>query len=292
MQADVATELMPAEPPALVPAAVVSALAVAAVLASILVAWRLACRRRAGTPGLDWRPHPPVPWEGVDVAVVLALYLASVGMVGAGLPTDPSLPQLLAANLATLALTTVGAVLLLRGRGADWRALGWSFGPAGWLGEFRLAVGGLALVLAPLLALASLLDRIVPYRHPLVDLLMADRSPATLAIVFVSAVVAAPIAEEFFFRRVLQGWLETRLPWSDAAAAVVASAACFAAAHAGQGLAYVPLFLLGLVLGHIARRTGSIVACTLLHALFNAVSVAIVLVTTQPATGAAPLPGS
>lgn len=283
MQVDATHEVIPVGPPALVPAAVVSGLAVAAVLASILVAWRLARRWRAGTPCLDWRPHAPVPWEGVDVAVVLALYLASVGVVGAWLPTGSSLPQLLVANLATLALTTVGAVLLLRGRGADWRALGWSFGPAGWPGEMQLAVGGLALVLAPLLGLASLLDRIVPYRHPLVDLLMADRSPTTLAIVFVSAVVAAPIAEEFFFRRVLQGWLETRLPWSDAAAAVVASAACFAAAHAGQGLAYVPLFVLGLVLGHIARRTGSIVACTLLHALFNAVSVAIVLLTTQPA---------
>jgi membrane protease YdiL (CAAX protease family) len=43
------------------------------------------------------------------------------------------------------------------------------------------------------------------------------------------------------------------------------------------GLAFVPLFPLGLVLGFIARRTGSIVPCILLHALFNAVSVGLLL---------------
>jgi membrane protease YdiL (CAAX protease family) len=55
------------------------------------------------------------------------------------------------------------------------------------------------------------------------------------------------------------------------------SAAAFALAHRGQGLAYLPLFPLGLVLGLIAGRTGSIVPCILLHAMFNAVSVALLL---------------
>jgi membrane protease YdiL (CAAX protease family) len=85
------------------------------------------------------------------------------------------------------------------------------------------------------------------------------------------------VAEEFFFRRVLQGWLERRLP--DGWTAVVLSAAAFALAHQGQGLAYVPLFPFGLVLGLIARQTGSIVACILVHALFNAISVGILLAT-------------
>ena len=136
----------------------------------------------------------------------------------------------------------------------------------------------LGLVVAPLLGLAGLLDQIVPYRHPLVDLLAERRDAVALAVVIGSAVVAAPVAEEFFFRRVLQGWLERRLP-DAGGTAVVLSAVAFALAHQGQGLAYVPLFPFGIVLGLIARQTGSIVACVLVHALFNAVSVGILLLT-------------
>jgi hypothetical protein len=84
------------------------------------------------------------------------------------------------------------------------------------------------------------------------------------------AVVAAPVAEEFFFRRLPQGWLEKILPQADGTWAIGISAAAFALAHQGQGLAYVPLFPLGIVLGFLAHRTGSIVPCILLHALFNA----------------------
>jgi membrane protease YdiL (CAAX protease family) len=137
----------------------------------------------------------------------------------------------------------------------------------------------LALVLAPLLGIAALLDRIVPYRHPVVDYLQTTRDPLAVALVVLSAVVVAPLAEEFFFRRVLQGWLESRLPEADGAAAVGLSAAAFAAAHTGHGLAAAPLFLLGVVLGIVARRTGSLVPCVILHAAFNAVGVGLILVT-------------
>jgi membrane protease YdiL (CAAX protease family) len=44
----------------------------------------------------------------------------------------------------------------------------------------------------------------------------------------------------------------------------------------------VPLFPLGLVMGFIARRTGSIVPCIMLHSLFNAVSVGILLASPTP----------
>ena len=67
--------------------------------------------------------------------------------------------------------------------------------------------------------------------------------------------------------------------------AVALSAIAFASAHAGQGLAFLPLFPLALVLGLIAERTGSIVPSVLLHAMFNAVSVFILLA--QPGRGAA-----
>jgi membrane protease YdiL (CAAX protease family) len=50
-------------------------------------------------------------------------------------------------------------------------------------------------------------------------------------------------------------------------------------------LAFLPLFPLALVLGLVAERTGSIVPCVFLHAMFNAVSVFLLLA--QPGRGAA-----
>lgn len=45
--------------------------------------------------------------------------------------------------------------------------------------------------------------------HPITQFLRAGReSPAILWVAFFSAVLAAPVAEEFFYRLILQGWLE------------------------------------------------------------------------------------
>ncbi|NBX29812.1 CPBP family intramembrane metalloprotease [bacterium] len=251
------------------------ALAAGAVAASAWVATLVWARWRRGERLVAWRPHDPVPWTGADVATVLLAYLLAAGL-GQELVGEPaSIVRRLAVNSGALAAAVAFGVAALRARGATWDAVGFR---GRWPDDFRLAAAALGLLVAPLLGLAGLLDRLVPYRHPLVDLLAERRDPIALAVVIGSAVVAAPVAEEFFFRRVLQGWLERRLPdggWT----AVVLSATVFALAHQGQGLAYVPLFPFGLVLGAIARQTGSIAACILVHALFNAISVGILLAT-------------
>ena len=121
---------------------------------------------------------------------------------------------------------------------------------------------------------ATFLDQfVVSYRHPVIDFLAADGSGYAVGLVLVSAVVAAPIAEEFFFRKVLQGWLETRL--GDRA--VVVSAVAFGLAHFGHGLGWVPLIGFGLATGYLARQRGTIVPCIVVHALFNSVSVGLLL---------------
>ena len=86
--------------------------------------------------------------------------------------------------------------------------------------------------------------------------------------------VAAPIAEEFFFRRILQGWLEIKYgDW-----AIVVSAFCFGLAHLGHGLGWVPLIGFGLAAGYLARRRGTILPSIVLHSLFNALSVVLLVV--------------
>jgi membrane protease YdiL (CAAX protease family) len=255
------------------------ALAVCGFGASLAVAWLIARRARRGLPAVDVRPHAPVSWNGADVAAAILSFLGFQVLAAEIMPADVSLQWRLAAgSIAMLAATAVTATHLLL-RGAGWLSLG--FGPVRLRDDVGLAMAGLVLLLAPLLGLAAVLDRFVPYRHAIVDFLNAHRDPLSIGLVVFAAVVAAPIAEEFLFRRVLQGWLERSLepdqPRWGGGIAIGLSSLAFAAAHVGQGMAWVPLFFFGLVVGYLARQTGSIVPGIILHGLFNAVSVALVV---------------
>lgn len=258
-------------------------LAAAALAACGWAAARIVARVRAGRPAVDWRPHGPVAWNGGDVAFVALVYVACQILAASLLPRPPTIPGQLAATVAGMLAATVLSIGLLRRSAGSPAALGIDLGRLG--DDTRLAIEWLSLIVPPLLVLAAAVDRIVPYRHPIIDFLSAHRGPAAILMVVASAVIAAPIAEEFLFRRVLQGWLEKRLdgavasafPSRGAVLAIVLSAAAFAAAHVGQGMGWVPLWFFGLVTGYLARQTGSIVPGVILHALFNAVSVVLVL---------------
>lgn len=254
-----------------------AAVAVAAFLAALGAMLRRVWR---GEPVVAARPHGDVPWQGGDVLVVVLGGIAAAQVVGSWIGDDPSLEVRLAGGMLVMSAAAMIAIGWLVCRGATAIDLGFVEGCLG--SDIRLAGAGLALVLAPLLAVAALLDGLVPYEHPVVTFLAARRDPWAVGLVLATALLAAPLTEELLFRRVLQGWLEKRLPGVDGAAAIAISAATFALAHVGQGLAYVPLFPLGLVLGFIARRTGSIVPCILLHTLFNGVSVTLLLAGPTP----------
>ena len=268
---------LPDSPAWLVWATAVAGAAFLAVAAGILR------RLRRGEPVIKPRPQRPVPWDGGDVLVVVGFALAIATLIGGLVGKDPPMDRSLTAALGLMSLAGIAAIGWLTLRGANGSDLG--FAGAGLGPDLRLATAGLGLVLVPLLALASALNQLVPYKHDVVDFLTLRRDPLAVGLVIATAVVAAPLVEELFFRRILQGWLEKRLPEADGALAIGISAAAFALAHQGQGLAFVPLFPLGLVLGFMARQTGSIVPCILLHALFNAVSVGLLL-TTPPAVPA------
>jgi len=242
-------------------------------------------RRRLsrGEPLVAERPHARVPWEASDVALVVVVYLMGATLMASASPEPRPLVDRLVGNVVLSLGTMLAAIAWLRFRGADWPALGF---PGGRLRD-DLAIAGraLGLVVFPLLMLAAALNALMQYEHPIVDFLDSNHGSAAAALVVISAVVVAPLTEEFFFRRVLQGWLEKHFA-DEAGVAVALPAIAFASAHAGQGLAFLPLFPLALVLGLIAERTGSIVPSVLLHAMFNAVSVFLLLA--QPGRGPAP----
>jgi membrane protease YdiL (CAAX protease family) len=261
------------------PQALVLVSALVGFLWSAAFVWR---RRSRGEPLVAERPHPRVTWEAGDVALVVVGYLLAASLMAGRAPESRPLVDRLVGNAVLSLGTMLAGIAWLRFRGADWPALGFPGGRV--RDDLALAVRALGLVVLPLLMAAAALNAIVKYDHPIVNFLDGRRDLVAAAVVVVSAVIVAPLTEEFFFRRVLQGWLEKHFA-DEAGVAVALSAIAFASAHAGQGLAFLPLFPLALVLGLLVERTGSIVPSVLLHALFNAVSVFLLLA--QSAAGAA-----
>jgi membrane protease YdiL (CAAX protease family) len=89
-------------------------------------------------------------------------------------------------------------------------------------------------------------------------------------VLVVALVVAAPLAEEIFFRGVVyNAWLREYGPWR----ALIGSALLFALIH---GLfAFAPVFALGIALVAVYRYTGSLAGSIALHATFNGISLTL-----------------
>jgi hypothetical protein len=85
--------------------------------------------------------------------------------------------------------------------------------------------------------------------------------------------IVAPVVEEFVFRGVVYRSFAAHISpgWAN-----VVQAALFSALHLNPKAA-VLLFVLGLVLGTLARRSGSLLAPMIMHAMFNLVAALILL---------------
>lgn len=103
--------------------------------------------------------------------------------------------------------------------------------------------------------------------------LVNAESPALLIGMIVLATVTAPITEELIFRAGFFRYTRTRLPrW----AALLVPACLFAALH--QSLStFAPLVALAIVFSLAYERTGRIGTTMVAHGLFNAHTVAIIL---------------
>jgi membrane protease YdiL (CAAX protease family) len=101
----------------------------------------------------------------------------------------------------------------------------------------------------------------------------ALHAPDTTLASLLVAIVVAPVCEEIFFRGFLLPGLARAMPvW----VALVTSALVFGLAHADLG-SFVPLVVIGLVVGVLRWRTGSLWPGIALHALNNAVAAVYIL---------------
>ncbi len=127
---------------------------------------------------------------------------------------------------------------------------------------------GLALLFAYIFKATDLTTKV----HPVLTY-MTDFSPPWRMLAILQAVILAPLAEEVFFRGVLQSFFRQQL--GSPRIAILLASAVFAAVHINQPQAIPSLLALSLALGYNYERTGRLTSPILIHAIFNAVNVAV-----------------
>lgn len=130
---------------------------------------------------------------------------------------------------------------------------------------------GVAVVIALLLMLTVAVTWYVfqvPNGSAAAHSLFSNGTAATLLLMWPAGVVIAPVSEELMFRGFLfRGWEKT---WLGAGGTIVLTAALWALLHTNKnwlGVAFI--FVAGLFLGWMRRRSGSTILTILLHVTSN-----------------------
>jgi len=237
----------------------------------------------------DMRPFPGVRWGPLDLAIGVGGVLVMFFLLGTLiiLPVTETYGEKSAEGLASQAVTVmlwdVGMVLfvywLARRRGSGWRDLGFrapfshqAVRPRDpWMKLARTCVAAyvasvaIVNVYAVLIRSLGLDEELLPGQQ-----LGNETFDYTLvvALMGLAVVVAAPVAEEVFFRGFLYGGLRQRFALPVAA---LLSGSLFSLAHGDPGLV-LPFTLVGAVLAYAYERTGTLIASMSTHFTFNAIS--------------------
>lgn len=112
--------------------------------------------------------------------------------------------------------------------------------------------------------------------HEMLGVLQRSSDWWVTAGLVASAVVVAPVLEEAIFRGLAQTALLTVIGPSRRWSVVILASGAFTVVHVGVAWQVLPsLFVLGVVLGWLYERTGSLLPSVLVHAGFNTVNIAM-----------------
>jgi membrane protease YdiL (CAAX protease family) len=154
-------------------------------------------------------------------------------------------------------------------------------------GDVGLGLKAALMILPPVLLISAGLSFVVPYEHPVLDVLKGLDAPFRLAGIFVCTAIVTPVVEEFLFRGLMIGGLERLVTGPDFVESednrwqptspwpILISSFLFAIMHFGQGAAPVPLFVLALALGYLYQRTGSLTAPIVVHMVLNSLTLIV-----------------
>jgi membrane protease YdiL (CAAX protease family) len=199
----------------------------------------------------------------------LVAITAGVALNG-GVELDP-VPLLIVSSIGQAAVVVGLLVYMSRSRGTGtWELdLGFRFEVSDWRGllyGMGLQIGVTLLVLLPLAFLLGIED---PPQQDVADIAGDASSPGARIAVLIVLVVVAPVTEELIFRGVLLSRLSRAMSPRNA---VVVSAALFAGIHLidpDAAFVAIGLFVIGLVLGWQALRTGRLGLSITTHAGVN-----------------------
>lgn len=208
----------------------------------------------------------PQPWESVALVFVemglLLVMMLIAGFLNQSLALD---------NSSIFYLTLVGEILLIFPlllwmwlRRYSWQET-FQVKKASW-GMIALSVL-LGVLAQPIVSVVTL-----PFEWALSKIgespmLPVPQTPTEMWIFGITVIVVAPLIEEPMFRGfVQQGWRRVGMWW-----AVLIAGGLFGILH-GQLSGLVGLILVGILLGVVAYKSGSIIPAMVMHGTFNAIS--------------------
>lgn len=138
----------------------------------------------------------------------------------------------------------------------------------------------------------GIVSLLVPYSHPLLESLSSLKTNESFWLTVASAVIVAPLTEEFLFRGVLLGFferIEDRIRYDRGSIiaangifrkstrnlplfSILASSLIFGLLHWGHGAAWIPLSMLGCALAFLTCRTGNLLPAISVHMALNGFS--------------------
>ena len=132
-----------------------------------------------------------------------------------------------------------------------------------------------ATVWLPAEILAELIQRRWPLPKDELGAVFHAASPAARAGIVLAMAVVGPAVEEILFRGTLfRALRRSHLPWL----VIATTAGLFALVHLAWQV-FLPIGLLGLLLGFVRARSGSLIPSFLVHGCFNAVTCTLIALT-------------
>ncbi|PQO33252.1 hypothetical protein C5Y96_10385 [Blastopirellula marina] len=170
----------------------------------------------ANRPLLETQPAPVARWGLLDIfGGTLGFIVLANLLVSPYLPSEPtSLADLSPAQrigamwgqITAQSLVCLGIFFLIVMRGGLTLVIGESW--AAFRKDVLIGIATFCALCVPVIIIQIVIAQFVEYKHELITMLIESPTPAIIIPVIVSAVLVAPITEEFAFRLLLQGWLE------------------------------------------------------------------------------------
>ncbi|MBL4700666.1 MAG: CPBP family intramembrane metalloprotease [Phycisphaeraceae bacterium] len=260
--------------------------------ASLLAVIVLYKRGLLSKKSLNNRPIYPLGIEGIDLAIGMLLILLGMvfaSQVGANLKGDEAtafqkaIVQLMMqfCSFGPLMVYVAYKIISTQHRLGDFglslhKPIHWQMGV--WSAILCIPI---LMSLSALVGLVSILFHFPTpeIAHELLETISQTKDVSTLIALLSSAIIVAPLIEEFVFRGFLQHCMRdiisAKTPWVN----IILCSLIFASVHIGaaQWQTMPALFTLGCILGWMYERTASLWPCIILHAIFNALNISIVL---------------